>query len=192
MSIHAVLEGLLTRAQHDNAELLCAHADAPAIQSAAEALRKGDPEAFQHALSRPLEQLVDGLLSRELPKAYRLQFLCKHVAFVERHFKGLISRYEGPACSADKSRSIVRALFKSLQTNQPIVWDYAQKYTYHLPNRVFKTHATIEAFFDGLHSLYYGNPNPYLEALKRVVEDGQHASATNESATHSDQEEIPQ
>lgn len=180
MPIHAVLEGLLARGVRENAALLASVADAPAVQAATKALHNGDPEAFQFALGRPLESLIDGLLQHEFPGAHRVHFLCKHADFIERHVRWLVARHEGAACSADKSRTILRALFHALVSNKDIEWDYTQQYTYHLPKRVLTTHDAVMSLFDGLHALYFGNPAPYLDALTTALRETQEPTGPSE------------
>jgi hypothetical protein len=50
-------------------------------------------------------------------------------------------------------------------TENEISWDYSAEYTYHLPKQIFTTHSEIIEFFNGIHHLYYGNPDAYIKAM---------------------------
>jgi hypothetical protein len=167
-SIKNVLGGLITSLESESLESYEAVASVPIVQEATEKVRQGDLEGFYYSFICPLSVMVDGLLAQELPQSPEAQFLFKHSQFVERHFENLIKKYEGSACCADKSRTILESLLRFLKTGEEISFDYTQKYTYHLPELVFKTHGEIVEFFSALHQLYYGKTTPLLEATQRI------------------------
>jgi len=113
----------------------------------------------------PFETLVSGLINVEISNNDDVEFIYKHSQFVERHFQRFIENLEGSACCADKSGIIIRRLVKWFLKNEKIEFDYAQEYTYHLPKKIFKTHDEIIQFYQGVKSLYYGNPIKYMQAL---------------------------
>jgi len=166
-NIKSVLDALLASANGQSLSMAVAVAELEPVQDALEALRNGEPENFHTFLLYPLSQAVEGLLSTELGSE-EAKFLVKHYRFVESHFERLIVKFEGRACCADKSRTILKRLLTFLTTGNEIAFDYTQQYTYHLPRCIFTTHADIVMFFKGLHNLYYGNPDQYLEALNEL------------------------
>lgn len=128
-----------------------------------------DVEDFYLLLIYPFEQFVSGLIRTEISKNDEMDFLFIHYNYVESHFVKLFEEKEGRACSADKSRTIIRSLFNWMKTGKKIEWNYEQEYTYHLPKKIFKTHEDIIQFYEAIKHLYYGNPKKYLEALKNIM-----------------------
>lgn len=138
------------------------------VKAAVDAASKGDYEDFYYCLLHQFSQFTDGLLAT-VTSNEKAQFFLKHGNFVERQFIKLIEKYEGPSCSADKSRAIMRKLLKFHMTGELIFFDYNQEYTYHYPRKIFTDHDIIIKFADSVHSLYYGYSEPYLIALADVL-----------------------
>ncbi len=128
-----------------------------------------DIEEFYFGLMYPHEQFLKGLIQVEISKNREVQFLFLHSQFVERHFNKFIVDIEGSACSADKSRTILRRLLLWFDKGERIDWNYEQEYTYHLPKKVFTTHDEVIEFYNGVQNLYYGNYKLYLDALKKII-----------------------
>lgn len=166
--IKNVLEGLFSGIQESSKKSFASVADLPAMQAAATAVREGQAESFYYSLIYPLSKMVDGLLSSNL-QSEDAKFLFKHSQFVERHYKRLFERFEGSACCADKSRTILRRLVKYFTTGEEIKFNYSGEVTYHLPVKIFKTHAQILQFYKALQHLYYGSPDTYLKAMSQLV-----------------------
>lgn len=166
--INNVLGSLLAGIEEGSIAKYESMARSPALRAASEAVGRGDIDGFYFALTYPLSNLVDGLLARELPQSREAQFLFKHSQFVERHFRKLIEQYEGSACCADKSGVVLRKLLGFLKTGEAISFDYKQKYTFHLPALVFKTHAEIIEYFEAVQGLYYGNAEQFMQAVNRI------------------------
>ncbi len=174
-----VLSGMLAAAEVDTLAAYAEFSKSPQAQLAVEAIRKGDFDRFYFALQYPAEQVVDGLLASEIPgDAHDVRFLFRHSQFVERHLRKLIEKYEGGPCAADKTRTILRAILRFLKTGDEIAFDYGQEYTFHLPKRVFTSHAQTIEYFHGLKHLYYGNPEPYMKALLAVHQAAALAKST--------------
>jgi hypothetical protein len=150
----------------------------PAVHAATLAVRINDFESFDSQLLRPFEDVVDGLLASELPSCEDAQFLFKHSQFIERHVEAIIRQYEGAPCCADKARTVVRHLLGYWKSGDVITFDYTQKYTFHLPEKVLVTHDEIVQFFDALKRLYYGNVSPLLTVHLNMANrlNGAHAS----------------
>lgn len=173
--IQDVIQGLMSSIAQENREAFDGVAANPAIQAALAEVGKGDVRAFYFALLYPMQNMVDGLLEHALPGKFKAQFLFKQGRFVEQHYRNLFNRYEGPACCADKSKTVVRCLLRYLVGGEEIAFDYAAQYTYHLPNRIFTTHAEIVEFFEAVYALHCGQGNLYVALLQRI--DRQFAEA---------------
>jgi hypothetical protein len=163
--IESVLHGLLAGAQHAAVTSAQQFGDQAAITAAREAARETKVDAFERALTRPLRQVVEGVLHQELPRNHRAQFLFQHSQFVAGHVRAIVEKADGQACCADRTRTIVRALARHLAHGTPIAFDYTQEYTFHLPGTVLREHADIVTLFDALLELYHGNAAPYLTWL---------------------------
>lgn len=123
------------------------------------------PEQFYFAILYPFSQFIDGLIQVELKGDHNVQFIMKCSRFIENNFVKLIETHEGSACSADKSRTIMKSLLNFYLKGDKIEFNYEQEYTYHLPKKIFKTHDSIIEFFEALYSLYYGNGDKYIKAM---------------------------
>lgn len=99
-----------------------------------------------------------------------LLFLMKHYDFVEIQFKKLITKIEDHPCSADKSGFIMTSLINYFKDNKPIVLNYDQEYTYHLPKLIFNNEEKILKFFDAVHRLYYGQTEIYFNVYNEILE----------------------
>jgi len=166
------LGGVLDALSKGNSEAFEAVENHAAVQKAIDLAKAGKFEEFYFALMYPFEQVMDSIAQRALPESRNAQFLMKHSEFVESHFVNLIEKYEGRACSADKSRTILSHLLAFFIKGKRIEFNYAQEYTYHLPKKIFTTHEEILGFFEGVQRLYYGRPDEYLKALMETMKKG--------------------
>ncbi|MFT5150019.1 MAG: hypothetical protein ACI86P_002713 [Flavobacteriales bacterium] len=123
---------------------------------------KGYSEFF-FAIIYPFNQFTSGFIKTTVADSEEVVFLMTQSQFVEAHFEKEIEKREGWQCSADKSSVIMKCLIEFYKTGKRIEFNYDQKYTYHLPKTVFKDHDSIISFFEGLHSLFYGNNTKYLQ-----------------------------
>jgi hypothetical protein len=127
-------------------------------------------DEFHLGLVFPFEQFLSGLIRTKISTHKDACFLLIHSSFVENNFEKLIEKIEGRACCADKSRTILSALLRFFKEGIPIQWDYTQKITYHLPEKIFTTHIEIMCFYLALVDLYYGKTDKYLVELKNIME----------------------
>jgi hypothetical protein len=146
-------------------------ADTPACRDAVAAIQSGKCEDFHLRLIYPFEQLVEGLLRSALPGRGRgrARFLLIHYDFFRAHFRRIIESYDGFACCADKTRTILTRLLAFHISGRRIAFNASEKYTFHHPKNVFTTHEAIVEFFESLYQLYAGSPAPYLAALKNIA-----------------------
>jgi len=166
--VQDVLAAILDAADQGKAALFASMPTQPRLQEAQTFARDGQPERFFHALPAPLERFVEGLLQSTLPGKREAHFLLRQYAFVKAHFQKVIQDREGACCSADKARSILRRLLQYYLTGKEVVFDPQEPFTFGHPETVFTSHQEIVRFFNGLHALYYGDPEPYLKALRDV------------------------
>jgi len=128
-----------------------------------------DVDDFYIMMIYPYEKFLKGLIQVEISKNDEVKFLLLQYNFVEYQFQKIIVDVEGSACSADKSRTIMRRIFDWLNKGEKIEFNYEGEYTYHLPKTVFTTHEEITEFYDGVKNLYYGHYQKYLIELKKVM-----------------------
>ena len=133
-----VLQGLVAQAHNAQEELAQKLERLFDVKLAQDALARDRPDHFHLAATAPLDGAVAGYLRRSL-SSERAVFLYAQASFVEAHVEALIKHYEGTACCADKSRTVLRALARYLRTGQRIEFDYGGQYTYHLPRMVFSS-----------------------------------------------------
>ena len=127
------------------------------------------PDEFFYAILYPWEKFISGYLKSALKANSDVEFIFKNSQYIDRHFANLFVKYEGMACSSDKSRTIVKRLLEFYTTGNPIEFDYTAEYTFHLPKVIFKNHDDIVDFYTGLKSLLYGHPEKYLSTLQKVI-----------------------
>lgn len=92
-------------------------------------------------------------------------FLVQHYNYIENSFSQMYIRYEGFACSSDKSRTVAKRLFNFYKANVMISFNPEADYTYHHPKKILNDHESIVQFFTALKSLYYGSPQQYLNCI---------------------------
>ncbi|MHB1601369.1 MAG: hypothetical protein ACYCSB_03910 [bacterium] len=180
-SIKNVLSGIASSVHNDNAEMYRQFADDPIIKDAVAEIKKGDIDDFFYRVIYPFNNLINGIALEELiindPRdSYEIAFILKNADMVENHFAKLFERYEGSFASVDKARVVRRSLFNFYRSGQKIEFNYNQKYTYHLPVKIFKDHESIVNLFEGIISFTYGNPDKYLMALKNIIAQGDEAN----------------
>lgn len=133
-----------------------------------EAFPMDDPEHFSlfvmHKINGVLEELITSAcpnISRE--NLHKIVFLYQHYDFIEHHLIWLVESREGGCCWADKTRWLLRAYQKYLQDGEAPNMMIGEK-CYWKPE--FGTGEQWIGYIDGIHRLYYGKPNEYLESLK--------------------------
>lgn len=173
-AIKSVIEGMVDMIDSENAELYKSLIDKASYMDLSTA------DGFYFSLIHPYDKFLSGLIRSEISTNDDVGFILKQSHFIEHQFRGLIEDAEGSPCRADKTGTIVERLLRFYKNGKRIEFDYNQKYTYHLPERIFKTHESIVEFYEAIRGLYYGNPKKYLEALLNV------------KASHEAQEETEQ
>lgn len=167
--IKTVLEAMLSSGLSENSALVAQFQDEPAIIEARKAAEEHDIDGFFFALPYPVSNLINGVIESTFPGNSDAQFLMANSRFLENHLDRIFSRFEGGACSHDKTRTVLQALLHHFVTKEPIKFNYDQEYTYGLPKIVLKDHDSIIEFFKGLEFLHYGIPDRYLKALQEIT-----------------------
>lgn len=168
MSVENIITSLFASIAKDNIDLANACKGDPFIDEAIKKYEDGPEEMF-FSFGHKLDSLVDGVLLLANPEiSSKEKFLFAKYDFVDSQLCKLFERVEGSACSADKSRTIIRLLVHHFKSGELIELNYSQEYTYHLPKKILRTHDEILSFFNGIFGLYYGNFEPYLNCLKEI------------------------
>jgi hypothetical protein len=175
-SVKAVLNALLGGVEADGQSALQQVSEVPAVIEARAAAKALSLDTFYFALPYRLNQMVDAILEAELPGNGNAQFLMGNSSFVSNHLDEIFTKFEGSACSHDKTRTVLRGLMRFFTTEQPISFNYEQEYTFGLPKKVLKSHDSIVEYFKGLRHLFYGNPDYYLKAMQNII--AEHARAS--------------
>lgn len=167
-ALKSVITGLVSSMDDEHREAAAGLAENKDVAEALKQAASYDVDGFYYSMIYPIENVLDGLLLSVSDNS-RARFILRHSQFVDRQFNKVTARIDGSVCCSDRSRTIVKALLKHFMTGEEIVFDYEQEYTYHLPVSVFRTHDEIIAFFNGVHRLYYGNPDKYIECLRDFI-----------------------
>ncbi len=125
-------------------------------------------EEFYFSLIYPHQEFISGLIKSEISQNEDVIYIIKKFMDIKRHFEYWLHRIEGYTCCADKSSTIMEHLLKFYKEGTQIKFDYKQKYTFHLPKIIFKTHKSIINFYEAVKSLNCGNPTKYLIELKEL------------------------
>lgn len=167
-SIRSVVTGLLASVDAGNDSAYRELAELDTFKLARAKVEAWNPEEFYFVLSYPIGEVVDGLLNAVLPNNDRAHFIFKHYDFVESHVERVIERFEGSACSADKTGAVISRLLRFYIKGDPIIFDPSEKYTYHHPNQIFTTHEEVVGFFEAIHRLYHGDSDKFLEVAAKM------------------------
>lgn len=118
--ISDVLNALFSSISHEKISRYEDVSEHPMLKQAAEAIDNNDMRAFWFYLSKPLNDVIDGMLKSKLPTSSDAQFIFKKYRFIQRHFAEIIEDVEGACCSVDKAKTIVRRLLNFYLTGKKI------------------------------------------------------------------------
>jgi len=171
--IQATLSALMGTIDAESVALFHRIFEGQDLKDVEQALKTGRPDIFDILFNYPVRRVTNGLVQAFLGRNRDLAFLYEKADFVEMHLKRRFDLIEGMPCCADKSRTILRALARHFadEAGRPIQFNYAQEVTYHLPQKILRTHDEIIAFFDALKGLYYGRFEPYVALCAAQEED---------------------
>lgn len=172
-AISQILASLIQESQASSEERVAAWLALPDIVDVLEAISELNPEHFDLLFNLPVREGTEALLSEcfsdQILDRPRMLFLFSQSRFVESHFSRLFQQYEGNEQSAEKSRTLLRALAHFFASGQPICFDYSGP-NQHLPQRIFTHHQAIFDFFEGLYRLYHGQPELYFKAIGELLD----------------------
>jgi len=151
---------------------------APLFVDAVVYAKDRDFESFDLLFLNEVKKPIRGLLN-SISESDDFKFLMLYSQDIEPHFLHFITQFEGSACCADKSRTIISAMLHHFETGKEISFNYSGEYTYHLSQSIFTDHESIMSFYKGVRRLLItGNPANYLLAVQNMVSNKK-VSATN-------------
>ena len=77
-----------------------------------------DGQTFDLLLRFQFEKFLNGFITQKFGDSDKINFLLLNYRFIERHYLKWIVDIEGSDCSADKSRTIMKALLRFYQTGK--------------------------------------------------------------------------
>lgn len=161
------LNGLVAGIASDNVEKSKSLVSQEQISKVCEAINSGDLDEIDCVIFSHFRSMMDDLCNT-LGLTSEAFFIVEHYGFVESNFNKIYNSYEGMACCSDKSRTVVRKLFKYLTTGKEIKFNPDAEYTFHHPKKVLNDHESIVNFFTALRNLYYGSPQQYLNNVALI------------------------
>lgn len=166
--IGGLMEAVITENHHQAQKLV---GDAlTAIKSSPYKLHQ--PEKFNLFVGSKLSDILE-VITKELHKetvckdTYKPHFIYEQYSYLEQNIEKLCVKKESHSCSADKSRYILQMYLNYALTGE-IPEDSLKKGEYWKPR--FGTLEQWMNYCDGLYRLYFGNPDEYLFAYKRLLE----------------------
>lgn len=172
-AISQILSSLIQDGQTTTDERVAEWLSLPDIVDVLASVSDLNPEHFDLLFNLPIregtEALLDECFSSQVLDRPRLVFLFAQSRYIDNHLTRLFQQYEGNDHSAEKSRTLLRALAHFFATGQPISFDYSGPRD-HLPQQIFTHHQPIFDFFEGLYRLYHGQPELYFKAIGELLD----------------------
>lgn len=163
-----LIERITTEGWHNRAELISIIAENSYIAASIEDLEKNRFEEFHEKIVGKSEDLIEGIVEHVFSDGREnseISFLIKQYDFVYHHLEQLFTKFEGHACSVDKTRTVLAHLLLNKARGTRVVFDYNGEWTYHLPKKIMTSHDEVIEFFDAMIHLYYGRYEKYLTML---------------------------
>lgn len=99
-----------------------------------------------------------------------LTFMIEHWGQLERMASRWFEELEGMPCSSDKGRTLCNRLWDHYSTGASLELNYAQEYTYHLPEISLVHPGEILQWFDVTQQLIKGQVFPFMNFYKKTIE----------------------
>lgn len=130
--------------------------------------RYRDPERFYLFLQFDMNNVSKAIAEKLFKGVHqdKLDLLCVHYDFFEKHIEKLLISRIGISSSRDRSRHIL-SLYKNFLTDGTYKEEDFSEEHYWIPT--FGTYMDWMNFCDSLYDLYYGNPDKYLISLKVLL-----------------------
>ncbi|WCF11712.1 hypothetical protein NDS46_30670 (plasmid) [Paenibacillus thiaminolyticus] len=130
-----------------------------------------DPETYNIFVNHKVDDILGVLVHKLMPiddpyQQSKLYFLYKHYCLISNNLTKVICQKEGFACAVDKSRWVITQYQKYILEGKLPDMTIHEK-CYWKPRS-----GTGKQWIDlceGLYSLYQGNPEPYLLAMKEMM-----------------------
>lgn len=108
---------------------------------------------------------TDREIVQSITQSQDATFLVMNIVFIEFQLEGIIKKFEGSACSADKSSWILSLLYNYFINGKEIVFTD----NYWCPSIAFTNQQDLLDVFDAISRLYYGNIDLMLEVYKKII-----------------------
>lgn len=148
------------------------------VASLHKAVEDSDPEVFAMHVDDTITEIPEAVL-REYGFSPRLVFLFINYNYVESHIDRAFATYEGIPCCSDKSSVIIKSLVRHWINDEPIVFNYDQEYTFHLPKAILRTQEDILTYFKAIEDAFYGHVVGLIDA-HRSFKDASEAFYRND------------
>ncbi len=126
-----------------------------------------DPETANTMILFPFKNIIRRFVEKKYgSKNHIIKLIYTEWNFFESNVRELTTKFEGITCCADRSRRIIKSYIDFTLTGELPVWD-SEKYSH--PKVGSPAHWMH--FIESLASLYYGNPDKYLFALKQLMDN---------------------
>lgn len=175
-AISEVIGAMLNALEKDEQLALEKFAEHPGMQRVCASIEGRKPDHFHLFMMYPLESAIGAMVRSVFADKVadkndlsRVEFIFCHAEMIESHYEKLICQFDGWPCSADKSRTIIRALTRYFVEGKRIEFDRSDESAYWLPKNVFTTHDEIVELFHGIREFHYGNPSRYIKAFGAIV-----------------------
>lgn len=170
-ALASTLSGLLAGLEQDSRQAALKTLGRDKVLELVKALNAGQFDALERQILQPAEDQARALASMAFEGPPLLRYLLTHWSFVSNHVRGLVEQYEGSACCADKTRTILKMLAHHLAHGSPYAFNREQKYTFHLPTKVLLTLDDALSFMEALAHMSQGQTGPYLRWMHRFIQE---------------------
>lgn len=131
-----------------------------------------NPEYFYYSFNFKLERSIRAIIkyfntNKEVKDESKFNFIYRNYNFLKGHLEDLLVLRTGHSCSADKSRFIINMYVEYTITGLIPDFDPEVEH-YWIPT--FGDYKDWMDFCDSLYELFYGKPNNYFIAYKKLLE----------------------
>lgn len=120
---------------------------------------KCDIEEYERLITYPHKRLTNGVLKEKGIKTHQAIFIVSNFSFLKAHLETLIVKREGISSSSDKSRRLIKMYYSHFEHGVPLVDSF-------LPKETLSSENEALAYFEAIYSLYYGQPQKYIDFHK--------------------------
>jgi len=169
-ALASTLNGLLAGFEQDSRQAALKALGKDKVLELVKALNAGQFDTLERQILQPAEDQARAIAAVAFEGPPLLRYLLTNWSFVSNHVRGLVEQYEGAACCADKTRTILRTLAHHWAHGTPYAFNREQKYTFHLPTKVLLTLDDALSFVEALAHMSQGRTGPYLHWMHRFIQ----------------------